>query len=1605
MLKDCTANKTKLEPVFFYSAPSNESAKSLSDTWLLDIVKKNIDIQTVASITLDDTSISCLNNRGKKVQIKIPKKHQKIAHEILSKHAGLPLSFQRDAHFIRERLVNRNQNALYLFSSGGGGHISAKEALLENSLTQLLEELTAEGTIHGVQYSSPKQFIEWCKHEGLVNEKDTLVDYIGPMGKWAAEQWDEAQFVGDVKKQEELVAGQGFADFIFGIAIFIRTLIDMVRTKPHHIVCTQAIAIPAILFAAAVYNTLFKPAEAPDVKVQLYMTDMPTEYATHFFNSLKKLPQKAGKEYLELYAPELGDRAVWQAYCDLQEEQIKELTFSQLPVRPAFLKAVKSYNPPSVPSVQIKVSRKVELELLRSTMQHQGHEVDKLGSLDDGGAQQLDYAMGKDDQAVFLMLGSKPTRSAIKAYVDQFYNLALENPSTPYHLFAFAGRFEADQNCFYKTLCQHIQSKPDWPANLRVVPLSFQDPEQLVTLELQCHTITRSGGATAMELLVLNEASKTIGLPSKCRFVHAQRVPGRRELEESIPLWERGNFYFLEDQLGAEVIEPSALTAERLKVQLDAGSKKGPISDLKVIRTRAGMYELRFNDNVHRKTILDFAKCGEPIEGNEEFFYNLACKVGADMLQSKRPGYYPKSYDLGSTSIYLEEVEKKSHWARAFSTFFHAQGDDGIRRLDIAVQRAPLSRGVLVQDPDIKKFNSVMASINEPLYRDFGIMPATAREKAHGIIAKQTYSADTLVDIVLQPLSSSPFTALASLAFQKYESEFIGSDFFHPENCHCALLWRDGELVLAEQKALGYLDTDLNKATVAKFKELAIAEYGKEKFEYICHQFKMNFDQMIAEGSPLTPEHVYRINIGLYNTELDDLARFFEHMPKLADPLLQDDGNDKMPLMPFLIREYQDLTAGEIRGLLTAVASSSQHSPPTVADLKQWLSPLQPYGSVNELPAHQINALMQVFVVPESEQERIFSGREISAYIRGSYATAGKQQFKPWIDQQELLQMFPKMQNCQNWKEYYEMLSLVICKKHLFREHPTKEICVGAIIPAPLDEKGQPRWYEVSQAVYNGYGKLCYTLTPVGQDPSLPTIKLFRSTSSDRYAIFGSKTVRSDANLLNLAGYEGKDRTRYEDELMNQQTIPLWVAYNYQAKQQLANLNTKGPQAIEELKAISAMLQKANDELWQEETAKYPLLSFKEVLRKHGGVISSLYSLNKIDPIFFHNIRHAPDDKKFPATVSPEFRQQHELRAKRDAQRLIKALEKYRMANRKSKKYHEQLDSEITSAIKDLNRQVLTSKAKDERKVRLEKFLQDNGDHLAVNRLIALDFLDENDIHMAARILSEWSDEIEEIAKARKEDLGSKRPADITFVGHSLGGGFAQIYTAHFMSNRHRIPCPGHKCSTVALDAPGISKEDNEAFKQFIVDHHALFDRVGVQFDIYHQQEKNDPVPAGHTHLGSASSMNEAAFLLKHLNFEGELFERLPDAKNPIIAQIQTVHETTFHVNGAKEGVDYLKESFDPFSIGVLENGENLKDVLPEPLSDKADRFRDRKWGFPFSPAAVNWLQSSRLVYGIMNVIFAGHWIKHEDFMRPYLDVMGNLAVTSKEGLLTRRKV
>lgn len=1022
--------------------------------------------------------------------------------------------------------------------------------------------------------------------------------------------------------------------------------------------------------------------------------------------------------------------------------------------------------------------------------------------------------------------------------------------------------------------------------------------------------------------------------------------------------------------------------------------------NLIVSRVNNQLYEVELKD---KKIIVNFNDSGIISPNTEEFFYNLVCKIGMDIENSKskvssKSYKIPQHYEIGTMSIELIQVDKSIPLARLFTNFFHDQGDDGLIKLEIMIIN--YENLETIDRIAAQRFNQAIDSCMQSSFPSFKMLSTSAREMSLGIVAKYP-SEYSHSENLTHSFYDSSFTVLATLAHQKYEKDFNGKDFFQPKDNQYAIQIRGPHTVLIDRKNSKAGDQALNRATLEKYRDFIIRECGKEKFEYICHQYRLDFEEDIAQGNPLTPEHIYRINIGVGMLEFEDLQKYYQLLPSLSNAI--EGKSDKelhennLLLEDFLNDLESILTIGQKRQLLKAVSAHANSSSPSLVDLIDWLSLFKNYSDIKALPIELLNEFMTLFFIDSQERKKSFSGKEIKIPIHSGYTIAGKKEYKPWIDQQEVLQTLSQLEDATNFHQYCEILDHIICKKHLFHRHPTKGLTVGTILPAPKGDSNEKRWYEVSEATYNGYGRLTYSLTPLVNDESLPTIKLYRSTSSDPYAIFGSKTVRSDVNLLNPAGYEGLSKTDcYENALVNERTLPLWVAYHLIAEKLLTEAN--GSPTLDQMIEIKKNLAKANEFLWKEEEAKFPPMRLRDVVKKYDGIITNLYHLGCVDASLFHKIRTFHYQQTFPSTLTPSEIDTYEKIEKVDTEELIKQILSYERNKGRSEQFHNQMHEEMRSLVKDLSIHCLSDIAKNERRQHLESYLENIGNRLTANNLMLEDALNERDLENARAITRTWSQEFSQLAEERKENLSSKKPSNILSTGHSLGGGYAQIFVPYFLTNRNRIPCPNKKCQVFAFDAPGIAREDNEKFKQFVIEHSPLMEKLNVHFEIYQQQEKGDPVPAGHTHLGSATSINEAAALLNSIKFEGALFERLPDAKNPIVASAMTAHATQF-LQG-KEGEDFVKTDFDPYTMGIWETAESLKDNLPQSLKEKSQNFRNKVWNFPVSPPWANYLQSHAAVHNLAGMAIGEKWIQESaiEFYH-FLDAQGNLSVNS-EGIV-----
>lgn len=1017
-------------------------------------------------------------------------------------------------------------------------------------------------------------------------------------------------------------------------------------------------------------------------------------------------------------------------------------------------------------------------------------------------------------------------------------------------------------------------------------------------------------------------------------------------------------------------------------------------------------YTINFDDPNSKSVIINISK--DDTENNE-FFYNLVTNVANKLFRNAKDHKdFNELISIGNKSWSIKTIDKSKSILSHITSLIHKQGNDDIVRLNIerADTLSPATDDTtdddLLASPDnatVDEFNLEKAL--EQNVRDCaehpGMLPCSQKELHSGIRGKFGVTEYSLENDLETSFFDNPFNILSTLAFQRYEKEFSGHDDFKAEDCSYCLTLENNELKLVIKSEKINKNYELHRETSQYYRQLLISEYGSQKLAYAEKICRIDLGQIIKEGVALTPEHVYRLTLALNNIETEDLKSFLQKIPNFKIALLGslEAKGQNAPLWDVL-NNIQDspFTKTELRGILNLLKQGDKNITPH--QLLEWIDQLEGKTSLKQLTPDFFDLLTQVFFPSAQDYQKLFTGRKIYYPMGPVYATAQKGKLKPWIDQQELLQTFPIIQNTQNWDLYFEKLSFVICKKHLFREHPEKGYVTGVLIPGPLGENGEKRWYKVSQAVDNGYGTLCYTLDPACNDPSLPQIKVFRSTSSDPYAIAGTKTIRTDVNPLGLPGYEGKGRADYyEDSDLKSGTIPVWVGYTYAASQKLVNEEIENPA---QLQSVFHTLAAATKELHHCETKKIENLSLKEIVQKHNGIINNLYLRGYISETLFRTLRdeylQIPEQQR----KDPEF-YEHQ---KNDAEFLINSIIAFQY---KLEEFHPtlqvQMKTELDHLIQDLDHHLLLSKSQIERFDHLNQMHDKIFNNLGSIEKSCQEAIKNNDFKEVNKLCKRWVRELEKYAKSIGEDLKSKETKDIAFTGHSLGGGLSQIYTVHHFMEKGRMPCPGRKCLTYEFDGTGVSKEDNEKYKQFLVEHSEMLKDCNVGFEVYHQHEASDPVSHIGTHLGSATNLKDAAEVLMNLSFRAAVFKRNPDTKHPTLANAKTIHATQF-LEG-KEGQDYNKQDIDPYMLGLMESYETMTDFSEEEIRQKGKKLRSEVWRFPFplSPHIEEKIRSHPALFQLADKVLS-NWIEHDPQIINYLDPYGNFCA-DENGLASQK--
>lgn len=444
---------------------------------------------------------------------------------------------------------------LIITSSGGGGHKVAGDAILQKKLQ---------------------------KHKGAsAKELDVMRSsccYGSWLGRKCTDAWDKAQAEGDVDKQYRLFKFQAVSEAFFFIGTFFTVFNQLIRGEklPEKVICTQPFHLFAITSAVRLANVICFKQERKIKRVELYYTDLPTEKAKHFQQSLKRLHwiSKKGFELIRVHAPEpisktMSPAEFWEKHTSLQPHQVK---VENMPVGNMFK------DPGSLPLP----GAKTELEIQRLTQTEQV-QMQKLHP-DQKGSFKIESA----DQVGLVMLGSVPEKQAILHYVDEMIAASKEckvdNEGHNVYLFvacgshAFNGKVPdkkcgaypmLNENCLYNQVCTKIL-EANLPARVKIVPFIGQPVARI--FGRSNISLTRSGGITSGEILAL----KSRDGDNKRVLIHSSltKIPEGSEEEKSnallerIPLWENGNADYLtcHKDVKAKIVNPQLAKNEFIRL-------------------------------------------------------------------------------------------------------------------------------------------------------------------------------------------------------------------------------------------------------------------------------------------------------------------------------------------------------------------------------------------------------------------------------------------------------------------------------------------------------------------------------------------------------------------------------------------------------------------------------------------------------------------------------------------------------------------------------------------------------------------------------------------------------------------------------------------------------------------------------------------------------------------------------------------------------------------------------------------------------------------------------------------------------------------------------
>lgn len=642
-------------------------------------------------------------------------------------------------------------------------------------------------------------------------------------------------------------------------------------------------------------------------------------------------------------------------------------------------------------------------------------------------------------------------------------------------------------------------------------------------------------------------------------------------------------------------------------------------------------------------------------------------------------------------------------------------------------------------------------------------------------------------------------------------------------------------------------ESEQNRETFLAYIKYIRAEFGEKWVSRIQPSYDFDLIEMAKKGLPLTPDHVYQINILVSNLHSSYLRHVYKNI-LLCQKALKDIDSEKSIDSLWNISGDKDISkyfpVRVLRAICGLITSKEQiDTLPTIKQFKAFLDNFNGGKSVpyiKELNADAYRMLVRLLASSESHWRARFTGRlhcddeetGIAYDSEKAYPTKGNNidDWDPNSELHDLLEQNRELHKCripdldkkEGWGEgilsktyiwFLERYAHVISKKTPFWPKANKENkfqlewSSHALIPAPKDKIGKDQFYVIN-LFEDGEGLCLYTMTSANDNfefngKPLPTVFDPRSTAANSINFGGRKTVTQDAKIEIGTDDDMKKSLPYIKRIIDPQSMPFWMGYKTWADQ-----------------------LKAEDK-------------FKEALEQYEVAFIEFRKYIKLQREFHHvdTIERQTFDEGIERAEFFESMRKNKSQFKKDLEDLRK----------------EDLDSNL------------------ENKAQYFK-----------------GFLDT-----AAKSLG-----------VRVED---KKKIDAVFTGHSLGGAHAAQVEYMITNKLGLMPLPGCQWLSCVFDSVKVSEKKNSEFMELMRKHGKMFAAINKNTGIKPFASRifiqaGDPVSAsGEKNLFSGFEEKRDG---NWCDFQFSMFDILETAQHPDITMQIPVHAPRFL--SAKEGVDYV---------------------------------------------------------------------------------------------------